>query len=39
VGGYIGAQIQPRLPERALRLLLGVLAVAVGLLYVAQAIG
>lgn len=36
VGGYLGAHLQPRLPEVALRLLLGTLASAVGLLYVAQ---
>jgi uncharacterized protein len=36
LGGYLGAQLQPRLPERALRLLLGSLAIAVALLYVAQ---
>ncbi|MFI6806874.1 TSUP family transporter [Streptomyces luteogriseus] len=30
VGGYLGARLQPRLPENALRLLLGVLATSVG---------
>jgi uncharacterized protein len=35
-GGYLGAHLQPRLPEPALRLLLGTLAVAVGALYVTQ---
>ncbi|MGI5378805.1 sulfite exporter TauE/SafE family protein [Streptomyces sp. CA-251387] len=33
-GGYLGARLQPRLPERFLRLLLGTLAAAVGALYV-----
>jgi hypothetical protein len=37
VGGYLGARIQPRLPNRLLRLLLGGLAVAVALLYLIQA--
>lgn len=36
VGGYLGARLQPRVPERALRLLLGGLACAVGALYVVQ---
>ena len=36
LGGYIGARLQPRLPERALRLLLGTLATALGALYAAQ---
>ncbi|MER6157944.1 sulfite exporter TauE/SafE family protein [Streptomyces sp. NPDC001868] len=36
IGGYLGARLQPRLPERALRLLLGTLAAAVGALYAAQ---
>ncbi|MFF8873365.1 sulfite exporter TauE/SafE family protein [Streptomyces massasporeus] len=38
IGGYLGARLQPRLHERALRLLLGTLAVAVGALYVGQAL-
>ncbi|MFF0483121.1 sulfite exporter TauE/SafE family protein [Streptomyces sp. NPDC004435] len=38
VGGYLGARLQPRLPERALRLLLGTLATAIGALYAAQAL-
>ena len=37
VGGYLGARLQPVLPEHALRLLLGCLAVGVGGLYVLQA--
>ncbi|MFI8831527.1 TSUP family transporter [Streptomyces afghaniensis] len=36
MGGYLGARLQPRLPDRALRLLLGALATAVGALYAAQ---
>jgi hypothetical protein len=35
-GGYLGARLQPRLPERFLRLLLGTLAAAVGALYATQ---
>ncbi|MGW6579799.1 sulfite exporter TauE/SafE family protein [Streptomyces globisporus] len=35
-GGYLGARLQPRLPETALRLLLGVLALGVGGLYAVQ---
>ena len=37
VGGYLGARLQPVLPERALRLLLGCLAVGIGGLYLLQA--
>jgi uncharacterized protein len=37
-GGYIGAALQPRVPETALRLLLGSLAIALGILYVVQAV-
>uniref|UniRef100_UPI0040402508 TSUP family transporter n=1 Tax=Streptomyces sp. DG1A-41 TaxID=3125779 RepID=UPI0040402508 len=36
IGGCLGARLQPRLPGRALRLLLGTLATAVGALYAAQ---
>ncbi|MGY6025395.1 TSUP family transporter [Streptomyces spinosirectus] len=36
LGGYLGARLQPRLPETALRLLLAALATGVGLLYAAQ---
>ncbi|GGQ49363.1 sulfite exporter TauE/SafE family protein [Couchioplanes azureus] len=36
LGGYAGARVQPRLPEAALRLLLGTLAVALAALYLAQ---
>lgn len=35
-GGYVGARIQPLLPETALRLLLATLAIAVGALYAVQ---
>ncbi|MEE1817844.1 MULTISPECIES: sulfite exporter TauE/SafE family protein [unclassified Streptomyces] len=38
IGGYLGARLQPRLPETALRLLLGTLATALGTLYAAQAV-
>ncbi|MFC8447750.1 TSUP family transporter [Kitasatospora sp. NPDC057223] len=37
-GGYLGARLQPRLPETALRMLLGGLAVGVGALYALQAL-
>jgi uncharacterized membrane protein YfcA len=37
IGGYLGARLQPRLPEPRLRLLLGVLATALALLYLLQA--
>ncbi|MFD3488775.1 sulfite exporter TauE/SafE family protein [Streptomyces sp. NPDC058665] len=36
IGGYLGARLQPHLPETALRLLLGALATALGALYLAQ---
>ncbi|MFB7369675.1 sulfite exporter TauE/SafE family protein [Streptomyces sp. NPDC056222] len=36
VGGYLGAHLQPRLPETFLRLLLGTLATAIGALYAVQ---
>ncbi|MEU5403393.1 TSUP family transporter [Streptomyces sp. NPDC005963] len=35
-GGAVGAHLQPRLPERSLRLLLGTLAMALGALYAVQ---
>jgi uncharacterized membrane protein YfcA len=38
VGGYLGAHLQPRLPETALRLLLGALAVALAVVYLGQAL-
>jgi uncharacterized membrane protein YfcA len=37
-GGYLGARLQPRLPETALRLLLGVLAIGLATAYVIQAV-
>jgi uncharacterized membrane protein YfcA len=36
VGGYLGARLQPRLPEQSLRLLLGCLALGVGGLYLIE---
>jgi uncharacterized protein len=33
VGGYLGARLQPRLPEAAIRRLLGVIVIAVGIRY------
>lgn len=36
VGGYLGARLQPHLPEQWLRLLLGALAISVGMLYLIQ---
>ncbi|MFG3479757.1 TSUP family transporter [Streptomyces sp. NPDC047980] len=39
VGGYMGARLQPRLPETFLRLLLGTLATALGALYAVDALG
>ncbi|MFD8233013.1 TSUP family transporter [Streptomyces sp. NPDC059696] len=36
LGGYLGARLQPHLPERALRLLLGALASAIGALCAVQ---
>ncbi|MGV9279862.1 TSUP family transporter [Streptomyces sp. NPDC003730] len=38
IGGYLGAHLQPRLPETALRLLLGALATALGALYAVQSL-
>jgi uncharacterized membrane protein YfcA len=37
IGGYMGARLQPRMPETALRLLLGVLAVGLAVAYLAEA--
>jgi uncharacterized membrane protein YfcA len=37
VGGYVGARLQPRLPETALRLALGGLATALAVVYLLQA--
>jgi uncharacterized membrane protein YfcA len=36
VGGYLGAWLQPHIPEHALRLLLGCLAVGIAVLYLVQ---
>ncbi|HYJ69861.1 MAG TPA: sulfite exporter TauE/SafE family protein [Nocardioidaceae bacterium] len=36
VGGYLGARLQPHLPEQALKLLLGCLAVGIAALYLVQ---
>lgn len=36
IGGYLGARLQPHVPETTLRLLLGALAAALGALYAAQ---
>lgn len=36
IGGYTGARLQPRVPESALRRLLGVLAIALAVAYLAQ---
>ncbi|WP_329375826.1 sulfite exporter TauE/SafE family protein [Streptomyces sp. NBC_01351] len=38
IGGYLGARLQPHLPETALRLLLGALAGALGAVYAVQAL-
>ncbi|MFE0541090.1 TSUP family transporter [Streptomyces sp. NPDC058891] len=38
IGGYVGARLQPRLPETFLRLLLGTLAAALGTLYAINAL-
>lgn len=38
IGGYLGARLQPHLPETVLRLLLGTLAAALGTLYVLQTV-
>ncbi|MGC2998055.1 TSUP family transporter [Streptomyces sp. G35A] len=38
IGGYLGARLQPRVPETALRLLLGTLATLLGALYAAQSL-
>jgi uncharacterized membrane protein YfcA len=38
IGGYLGARLQPRLPESVLRLILGALAVGLGVLYFVEAL-
>jgi uncharacterized protein len=37
-GGYVGARLQPRLPETAVRRLLGVIVLAIGIRYIWLAI-
>ncbi len=37
-GGWLGASVQPRIPERALRMLLGVMALALAVLYLVQVV-
>lgn len=37
VGGYLGAHLQPRVPERTLRHLLGIVAIGVAAVYIVQA--
>ena len=37
-GGYLGARLQPHLPDTVLRLLLGVLAIALAALYTVQSL-
>lgn len=39
VGGYVGALLQPRVPERGLRYLLGGLAAVIGIGYLVQGLG
>jgi len=38
IGGYLGAHLQPRLPERGLRFLLGALASGLAVLYITDAV-
>jgi uncharacterized membrane protein YfcA len=38
IGGYLGARLQPRVPEKALRLLLAAVAIALAALYIAQSL-
>ena len=38
IGGYLGAALQPHLPERGLRVILGVLAITTAIVYTAQAV-
>jgi uncharacterized membrane protein YfcA len=38
IGGYLGARLQRRIPEAALRFLLGALAVALAVVYLVQAV-
>lgn len=39
LGGYLGARLQPHLPDTVLRLLLGTLAIGLATLYTIQALG
>lgn len=39
LGGYLGASLQPRVPDRALRTLLGVTSLAIAAAYLAAAVG
>jgi uncharacterized membrane protein YfcA len=39
IGGYVGARLQPHLPERALRILLGLLACGLALAYIVEGLG
>jgi hypothetical protein len=34
IGGYVGARLQPRVPETGLRILLGILTVGLAITYV-----
>lgn len=38
IGGYLGARLQPRVPEAGLRILLGALAVGLAITYIVQAV-
>lgn len=38
LGGYLGARLQPRVPDKTLRLLLATVAIALAALYITQAI-
>jgi uncharacterized protein len=38
-GGYLGASLQPRVPEQALRRVLGILALALGVRYLIVGLG
>jgi uncharacterized membrane protein YfcA len=37
-GGYLGASLQPRMPEKSLRTLLGLLAIGLAAVYAVQAV-
>jgi len=37
-GGYLGASLQPRMPEKSLRTLLGLLAIGLAVVYAVQAV-